>query len=136
MRSAPSSCSVQAHGVCVRQRKSPSPKKKCDGLQFQMQHWEEECAAFSLAIREEEQHIKKGRSALCSLELMTGMRLDAFTLILRGCGRLCQPWITPSILEGALGELADEAASRYLVEHFPGRYIFKSQYDRSGSRPP
>jgi hypothetical protein len=48
MRSAPSSCSV------CEAKKKPVAEKKCDGLQFQMQHWEEECAAFPLAIREEE----------------------------------------------------------------------------------
>ena len=41
------------------------------------------------------------------------------------------PWITPSILEEALGELATEAASRYLVEHLPGRYAFREQFSRS-----
>ena len=41
------------------------------------------------------------------------------------------PWITPSILEDALGELATEAASRYLVEHLPGRYAFREQFSRS-----
>jgi len=34
-------------------------------------------------------------------------------------------------LKGALGELADESATRYLVEHLPGRYIFSPLYDRS-----
>ena len=45
------------------------------------------------------------------------------------------PWITPSILEEALGELAAEAASRYLVEHLPGRYAFREQFSRSAIGP-
>ena len=44
--------------------------------------------------------------------------------------RLCQPWITLTILRGTFGEVADEVADRYLVQHIPGRYIFTPQYDR------
>ena len=45
--------------------------------------------------------------------------------------RLCQPWITLTILRGTFGELADDVAARFLLQHIPGRYIFRPQYDRS-----
>ncbi len=44
--------------------------------------------------------------------------------------RLCQPWITPTILRGTFGELAMDVAARFLVQHISGRYIFMQQYDR------
>lgn len=54
--------------------------------------------------------------------LMLNCLIDAF--------RLCQPWITLTILRGNFGELADEVASHYLVQHIPGRFIFTPAFDR------
>ena len=44
--------------------------------------------------------------------------------------RLCNPFITTTILEDTFGELAAEVAAKYLVEYEKGRYRFKEEYAR------
>ena len=45
--------------------------------------------------------------------------------------RLCDPYITTTILEDTFGELAHEVASKYLVEYQKGRYRLREEYYRS-----
>ncbi|CAL8472202.1 g11744 [Coccomyxa elongata] len=42
--------------------------------------------------------------------------------------RLCDPYITTTILEDTFGELAHEVASKYLVEYQKGRYHLREEY--------
>lgn len=44
--------------------------------------------------------------------------------------RLCDPYITTTILEDIFGELAHEVASKYLIEYEKGRYRLREQYYR------
>lgn len=44
--------------------------------------------------------------------------------------RLCDPYITTTILEDTFGELAHEVASKYLVEYEKGRYRLREEYFR------
>ena len=42
--------------------------------------------------------------------------------------RLCNPYITTTILEDTFGELAAEVAAKYLIEYEKGRYRLKEEY--------
>jgi hypothetical protein len=44
--------------------------------------------------------------------------------------RLCDPYITATILEDTFGELAPEVASKYLIEYEKGRYRLRDLYSR------
>ena len=44
--------------------------------------------------------------------------------------RLCNPFITTTILEDTFGELAAEVAAKYLIEYEKGRYRLKEEYAR------
>jgi hypothetical protein len=44
--------------------------------------------------------------------------------------RLCNPFITTTILEDTFGELAAEVAAKYLTEYEKGRYRLKVEYAR------
>lgn len=44
--------------------------------------------------------------------------------------RLCDPYITTTILEDTFGELAHEVASKYMVEYEKGRFRLRDEYAR------
>ena len=46
------------------------------------------------------------------------------------CCRLCNPYITTTILEDTFGELSAEVAAKYLTEYEKGRYRLKEEYAR------
>ena len=46
------------------------------------------------------------------------------------CFRLCNSYITTTILEDTFGELAAEVAAKYLTEYEKGRYRLKEEYAR------
>lgn len=47
--------------------------------------------------------------------------------------RLCNPYITTTILEDTFGELASEVAAKYLTEYEKGRFCIKKEYARWAS---
>ena len=45
--------------------------------------------------------------------------------------RLCEPYITQTILEDTFGELAAEVAAKYLLEPEKGRFRIRDEFSRS-----
>ena len=59
--------------------------------------------------------------------LITALLVQCFRLVDCLC-RLCNPYITTTIIEDTFGELAAEVAAKYLVEYEKGRYRLKDEY--------
>jgi hypothetical protein len=59
----------------------------------------------------------------CSMQEMTHLALARMR-------RLCEPYITQTILEDTFGELAGEVAAKYLLEPEKGRFRLRDEYSR------